>query len=69
MVPLLAFPIGRNKEEEEEFKKLFQGPLRSQDSKMEKALKRVTSFIEDYETTKQQNPSITKLEFIKMRHN
>ncbi len=63
------FLIGRNKEGEEEFKKLFQGPLRSQDSKMEKALKRVTSFIEDYETTKQQNPSITKLEFIKMRHN
>ena len=62
------FLIGRNKEGEEEFKKLFQGPLRSQDSKMEKALKRVTSFIEDYETTKQQNPSITKLEFIKMRH-
>ena len=62
------FLIGLNKEGEEEFKKLFQGPLRSQDSKMEKALKRVTSFIEDYETTKQQNPSITKLEFIKMRH-
>ena len=62
------FLTGRNKEGKEEFKKLFQGPLRSQDSKMESALKRVTSFIEDYEAAKSQNPSITKLEFIKKRH-
>ena len=52
----------------EGFKKLFQTSIRSQDLKMENALKRVTSFIEDYETTKQQNPGITKLDFIKMRH-
>lgn len=62
------FLIGRNKEGEEEFKKLFQSSLRSQDSKMEKALKRVTSFIEDYEAAKLQNPDMTKLDFIKMRH-
>lgn len=62
------FLTGRNKEEKEEFKKLFQGPLRSQDSKMENALKRVTTFIEDYEAAKQQNPETTKLDFIKMRH-
>lgn len=63
----LFWPFLRGKNIED-FKKLFQSSIRSQDSKMENALKRVTSFIEDYETTKQQNPSITKLEFIKMRH-
>lgn len=62
------FLTGQNKEGKETFKKLFQSPLRSQDSKMENALKRVTSFIEDYEAAKSQNPSITKLEFIKKRH-
>ena len=62
------FLTGRNKEGKETFKKLFQSALRSQDSKMENALKRVTSFIEDYEAAKSQNPSITKLEFIKKRH-
>lgn len=62
------FLIGRNKEGKEKFKKLFQGALRSKDSKMENALKRVTSFIEDYEATKLQNPDMTKLDFIKMRH-
>ena len=62
------FLIGRNKEGKEKFKKLFQGALRSKDSKMENALKRVTSFIEDYEAAKSHNPSITKLEFIKKRH-
>ena len=59
------FLKGKNKED---LKKLFQGPLKSQDLKMENAFNRVTSFIEDYETTKQQNPGITKLDFIKMRH-
>lgn len=59
------FLKGKNKED---LKKLFQGPLKSQDLKMENAFNRVTSFIEDYETTKQQNPGITKLDFIKMKH-
>lgn len=59
------FLIGQNIEV---FKKLFQSFMRSKDSKMESALKRVTSFIEDYDAAKSQNPSITKLEFIKKRH-
>ena len=59
------FLKGKNKED---LKKLFQGPLKSQDLKMENAFNRVISFIEDYETTKQQNPGITKLDFFKMRH-
>ncbi len=63
----LFWPFLRGKNIEV-FKKLFQGSIRSQDSEMEDALKRVTSFIEDYEAAKSQNPSITKLEFIKKRH-
>lgn len=63
----LFWPFLRGKNIED-FKKLFQSSIRSQDSKMENALKRVTSFIEDYEAAKSQNPSITKLEFIKKRH-
>ena len=63
----LFWPFLRGKNIED-FKKLFQSSIRSQGSKMENALKRVTSFIEDYEAAKSQNPSITKLEFIKKRH-
>lgn len=59
------FLRGQNKEE---FKKLFQSSIRSQDSKMENASNRVASFIEDYEAAKKQKPNITKLDFIKMRH-
>lgn len=63
----LFWPFLRGKNIED-FKKLFQSSIRSQGSKMENALKRVTSFIEDYDAAKSQNPSITKLEFIKKRH-
>ncbi len=63
----LFWPFLRGKNIED-FKKLFQSSIRSQGLKMENALKRVTSFIEDYEAAKSQNPSITKLEFIKKRH-
>lgn len=63
----LFWPFLRGKNIED-FKKLFQSSIRSQGSKMENALKRVTSFIEDYEAAKLQNPDMTKLDFIKMRH-
>ena len=47
---------------------LFQSPIRSNVSVIENALKRVNSFINDYEAAKRQDPSITKLDFIKKRH-
>ena len=47
---------------------LFQGQIRSNVSVIENALKRVNSFINDYEAAKRQDPSITKLDFIKKRH-
>lgn len=59
------FLKGRSREE---FKKLFQSAMRSNESRIENAFNRVTSFTEDYEAAKQQNPNITKLDFIKMRH-
>lgn len=59
------FLKGRSKEE---FKKLFQSAMRSNESRIENAFNRVTSFTEDYEAAKLQNPDMTKLDFIKMRH-
>ena len=50
------------------FKKLFQSAMRSNESRIENAFNRVTSFTEDYEAAKLQNPDMTKLDFIKMRH-
>lgn len=59
------FLKGRSREE---FKKLFQSAMRSNESRIENAFNRVTSFTEDYEAAKLQNPDMTKLDFIKMRH-